>query len=473
MKRVASCLTAVTALLAGIGLAAPAQAQTEAQKKLQGTELVVLAVQMPQYQALWAQIPEFEKKYGIKVTFDESSFDQMREKTLLDLSKGTSRNDVIMVDIMWLAEYATAKYLEPLSRFVKNKDLTEDDFDVDDFIPRVFSGTGVWDDTTYTIPIGAGVVTEVFRKDMMEQAGIKVPERFDGTFTTDAFMDTVKKLNQPEKGVAGYVTQPQRWYWGWTYTQLMYAFQKKENFGNEFVDKNWNITINSPDNLAALKWYLGLRPFVPKGDANFGYPEILSLYQQGKAAGTITYHEFTGGHFEDPKLKEIAGKNAYLHTPIGPHGVVDPFFGSWGLAISKDSKKKEAAWTFIQWITSKQQMMKGLKAGMGPTRHSTYKSPELKDVLPWYVPLYDYMVKVANPDERIRVPEWAQISDVMGLYGNKAWLNEITPEEALERMDKEIKSAFKKGGYYRKDAKNPPQLWRDLSYYDRKPSEWK
>jgi multiple sugar transport system substrate-binding protein len=457
---------------AACAAAAPGQAQTAQQKKLQGAKITLLAVQMPQYQALWAQIPEFEKKYGIKVTLDESGFDQMREKTLLDMSKGAGRYDVFMVDVMWLAEYASAKYLEPLPKFIANPGLTEADFDVDDILPRIYSGSGVWDGVVYNIPIGAGSVGTTFRKDLMAQAGLKVPGRFDGSWTTDAFMDAVKKLNQPEKGIAGYVTQPQRWHWGWTFTQVMAAFQKKGKGGDEFVDRNWKVTINSPENLAAMKWYLGLQPYLPKGNSNFGYPEVLSLYQQGKAAGAISYSEFIPGHFEDPKLKTIQGNNVHLHTPVGPNGGVDPFFGAWGLAISKDAKNKEAAWTFIQWITAKQQMKLALKGGTAPTRHSTFKSAELKEYQPWQLPMYDYMLKMANPDERVRVPEWAQISDVMGLYGSKAWVGEIKPEEALARMEKEMTAAFKKGGYYKADAKNPPQHWRDLKYYERKPSQW-
>jgi multiple sugar transport system substrate-binding protein len=86
--------------------------------------------------------------------------------------------------------------------------------------------------------------------------------------------------------------------------------------------------------------------------------------------------------------------------------------------------------------------------------------------------MYDYMTNTANPDERIRVPEWAEISEVMGLYGNRAWGGEISAEEALEGMARDMQAAFRRGGYYRDGANNPPQLWRDLSYYDRSPADW-
>lgn len=458
---------------AAAALAMPhlARAKTDAMKRHEGRTLNLLAVQFGHHQHLWNLIPEFEKAYGIKVNLEYAPFDQTREKTLLDMSKKTGRFDLFTVDIMWLAEYAAAGYLEPVAPFVRNRDLTEEGFDVDDFVPRIFSGTGVYNDTLYNIPFDAGSVGHMFRRDWMDKAGLPVPRRFDGRFTYEAFVKTCEALNDPGKGVSGYVTQPQRWFWGWTFTPIMYAFQRPANVGNEFVDRDWNVTIASDDNLAALKHYLGYRRFTPKNDANYGYGEVVSLYQQGKAAGGINYSGFIGEQFEAPG-SAIAGKNVQLHTPVGPHGRTDPFFGSWGLSISTDSKQKEAAWIFLQWITAKDQLRRAAEKGGGLVRHSQFKNPAIAAAQPWAVEMYDFYLKTANPDERIRVPEWAELSEVMGLYGNKAWLNEVTPEQALEAMAKEVKAAFRKGGYYRDGAKNPKQQWRNLAYYDRRPSEW-
>lgn len=462
-------------LLIGSALfAAPhvARAKSAAHAKLEGTTLNMLSVQFAHHAHIWDQIPDFEKEYGIKVNMEFAPFDQAREKTLLEMSKKTGRFDLFSTDVMWLAEYATAGYLEPVAKYVKNKDLTTDDFDVNDFVPRIYSGTGVYNDVLYTIPYDAGSVGMEFRRDWMEAKGIAVPDRFDGKWTHTAMMDAVKKLHDPDKGIAGYVTQPQKWFWGWTYTPLIYAWQKPGTVGNEFVDKNWKVTIASEENLAALKWYLALREFTPKNDGNFGYGEVVSTYQQEKAAGGIHYTSFITDGFEAPGLK-CKGKNAYFQHPVGPYGRVDPFFGSWGLGISVDSKQKEAAWTFIQWATSRTVMMKSGLNGGPLVRHSQYQNKDIQAAYKWNADLYPLMLKTADPDERIRIPEWGEFSnDIMGLYGNKAWLNEMTPEQALEAMEKDFTKLLKKGGYYAAGAKNPKQTWRDLTAYDRMPSDW-
>ena len=87
--------------------------------------------------------------------------------------------------------------------------------------------------------------------------------------------------------------------------------------------------------------------------------------------------------------------------------------------------------------------------------------------------MYEFQLHYTNPDERVRIPEWAEISEIMGLYGNKAWLDEIKPEEALETMEKEITKVMKTGGYYDPKMKKPAQSWRDLTYYDLPPYQWK
>ncbi|HET7716368.1 MAG TPA: extracellular solute-binding protein, partial [Bauldia sp.] len=209
-------------------LASPGLAQTEYQKQFAGTELNVLAPAMPQFSAIWKLLPEFEKEYGIKVNVDESPFDQTREKTLVDMQQGTGRYDVFAVDVMWLAEYAAAGFLEPVMKYVKNPDLTAPDYDLDDFLPRVLSGAGVYNDTLYNIPIGAAPVGTTFRKDMAEEAGIVMPPRFDPEFNTDFMRNAAAKVNKPESGIIGFANIPGRWFWGVAFVPYLYAFQTPE-----------------------------------------------------------------------------------------------------------------------------------------------------------------------------------------------------------------------------------------------------
>ncbi|SDN04077.1 ABC transporter substrate-binding protein [Ensifer sp. YR511] len=465
---------AMTAGLSLITLVMPARAQTTTQKALAGNEIHFLAPSMPQFAALSKFFPEFEQKYGIKVVVDEVPFENYRQKSLVEMQQGTGTYDFYAVDVMWLAEYAAAGFLEPLMSYVKNADLTETNYDIDDFLPRVISGTGVFNDTLYTIPIGAGPVGTTFRADIAEKAGFKLPERFSPEFTTKYMFDAAKKVNNPESNMIGFANIPGRWFWGVTYLPYLYAFQTPQTRGDEYVDKDWKITIDNDRTVASMDYFISLKQFMPSDSANWGIGEATAVYQAGNAFGTWNYQDFVKGFFEDPATQaKVAGKNVHLHTPAGPDGMIDPWFGAWSFGLSKDSKNKEATWTFIQWITSKDVQERATQYGAGPSRHSTYKSETLAKYQPWWPAVYDFMLKETNPDERIRVPEWAEISDIMGEEGNRVWIGEIDSKTAAANMQKRMSEAMRKGGYYipgRNDL--PQQRWRDMSYYDRLPSQW-
>ena len=450
-----------------------ALAQTEAQKALEGTEINILAPSMPQFQALFRFLPEFQEKFGIRVNVDEAPFDQYRQRSMIEMQQGTGRYDVYAVDVMWLAEYAAAGLLEPLMDYVKNADLTDADYDIDDFLPRVLSGTGVFDDRLYTIPIGAGPVGVTLRKDVAEEAGIQIPERFSPDFNTDFMFEAAQKVNNPESGMLGFAQMPGRWFWGVTYLPYLYAFQTPETKGDEYLGEDWSVTINNENTIASIDYFVSFKDMMPADSANWGIGEATQVYQSGKAFGLWNYQDFVYGFFEDGSFPEVEGKNLHVHTPSGPHGMIDPWFGAWSLAISRDSTKKDATWVLIQWLTSKEMQERATEFGAGPSRHSTYKSETLAQHQPWWVDVYDFMLNDTNPDERVRVPEWAEISDIMGEEGNRVWIGEIDSATAAANMERRMTEVMRRGGYYipgRDDL--PPQHWRDLSYYDRLPSEW-
>ncbi len=112
---------------------------------------------------------------------------------------------------------------------------------------------------------------------------------------------------------------------------------------------------------------------MPADSANWGIGEATAVYQSGGAFGTWNYQDFIKGFFEDPATQaKIAGKNVHLHTPAGSQRRDRPLVRRWSFGMSKDSKKKEAAWTFIQWITSKE---------IQEARHGIWRRP----VAPFHV----------------------------------------------------------------------------------------
>src|SRR5262247_1811341 len=121
------------ALLVMLAIAPAAHAPASAQSK--SITLSMLAGYKED--VLRANLPEFEKKTGIKVVVDAAPFADLYKKQLLSLSTGGGRYDVLFMDEPWIPPLS--EFLLPLSERMKTLDL-------DDFVPTTvaagqFQGT--------------------------------------------------------------------------------------------------------------------------------------------------------------------------------------------------------------------------------------------------------------------------------------------------------------------------------------------
>lgn len=444
-------------------------------ERYRGTTIRVMGIAFPHITQIWRMKGEFEQEYGIKVIVDEYPQDQLQQLSLLDCAQHTGNVDLISVDCMWTASFAYPGYLEPLMKYVNDPDMTLPAFDANDFVPRAWSGTGVIEDVFYNVPMGASSAGHAMRKDYFEAAGLEVPKS-RAEWTTDKFYDAAQKLTQPEKGIYGFATNSKRgvetsftWWSVWAY-----LFQKPERWcKDELLGPNWEVTVDHPDTVESLRFFVSLKPFCPPGSENFGYDETVTAWQQGRAAIAWTYGSLIGAHFENPEVSKAAGNSVYVPAPLGPYGMGSPHFGSWGIAMNKDSRNKEAAWAFIQWACSRDLAKRWTLEGGHTPRHSVYRDPEVLKAQPYMDWLYDHMLHWANPDTRPMLPEWSEINEELTLFQNKAWIGVISAEEALKGMQRGIEILMREGGYYDPDLKKPVQQWRNMKYYDLNPTGWK
>src|SRR5262245_62715911 len=88
---------------------------------------------------LRANLPEFEKKTGIKVVVDAAPFGDLYKKQLLSLSTGSGRYDVLFMDEPWVPPLS--EFLLPLNERMKALDLA-------DFVPTTMAA-GAFQATQY------------------------------------------------------------------------------------------------------------------------------------------------------------------------------------------------------------------------------------------------------------------------------------------------------------------------------------
>lgn len=454
--------TAAVSILVILLLGSHVMGEVKTTKKYAGTTVHLLYTAL-KYDQIGIEMskPEFEQKYGIKLVIEYCPYPEMRGKSLMELSKRTGRYDLVGQDCMWMAEFVAPGYLEPLMQYFKDPELCDPvAYDIDDFVPRILAGHGVWKDVLYSIPFSPGAIIYELRRDVFLEAGLEYPQ------TWDDLEIVLPKVHKPEEKFYGYVGQAAR---GVPINQMFLSFW--DGCGGHIFDPGWKPAIDTPEMVKAGEFMLSLKSYMPPGVEAFGWDEMMATFNQGYGAVTPMFSPFCMAS-ENPETSTIVGKVDYRPVAVGPIGKPNGFFGAWGIGIPSDSKNKEAAFLWLQYVSSKEFQRRWVLAGGVPTRTSAFVDPEIRKKWGWMDVAHYFMMYQALPDFRPSLPEWAEIDDIMGTEIFRAWMGEITVAQAMKNSQQKTEALMERVGYYEPGAEVPPQQWLIPHYYDRKPSSW-
>ena len=109
--------------------------------------------------------------------------------------------------------------------------------------------------------------------------------------------------------------------------------------------------------------------------------------------------------------------------------------GNWLIAIPKQARNSEAAFDFLVWATSAEQMKKSALRGNPPTRRSVFGDAELVAKFPSY-PVQLSSLETSRP--RPRTPAWNEIENAFGIFLSKANSGQLSAEDAMRQANAEI-----------------------------------
>jgi multiple sugar transport system substrate-binding protein len=130
--------------------------------------------------------------------------------------------------------------------------------------------------------------------------------------------------------------------------------------------------------------------------------------------------------------------------PAGPSGAYSSLYGT-GMAVSSQSRNKEAAYLLAQWVTNKQNAARELLAGVGVARNSPWNDPEVKakPKMPadWYQAYQDSLnIGRLGLPEIVGVTEYR---DIIGVAIQKA-IEGAAPAQVLAEAQKEFQDMLNK-----------------------------
>lgn len=434
---------AAGAAVFGAGLPFSGIAQQNRYAKYKGTTLVINYPAHPHYDQGEKLFAEFTAETGIKVERDKLQYLRMKDRQVLEMGKpGGGDFDVVSYVVMWKTEYAAKKLIEDLTPYLNNPALADPAWDQKDFIdaywqnislvggPRGYlPGPGA---KPYGVPFGAETSVLAYRTDLLAKHNLKPPATYDELLAAC-------RLMKDKEGIGGLTSR------GQTGHQVTAAWLfHLSPFGGKVFDENWRAAFNRPEGVRAAEFLRQVVETGPAGIPAYGFGEMMNAFLQGQAAFYLdTLAIF--GPAKDPAKSKIADRVGYaIHPKAARFGGET---GGFGLAIPKNSKNKEAAFLFIQWMTSKAADKKIAKLGGTIGRWSSVNDAELARQYSSELPVLREALKIADPDWRPLIPEWDHISQQVLGQALPAVITGKTPaKQALDAVVPAAEDVVRKAG---------------------------
>ena len=376
------------------------------------------------------------------VTLEENV---LRQNVTTDIATGGGQYDVLTIGTYEVPIWGKQGWLTSLN------DLPAD-YDVDDLLPAIRGGLTV-DGNLYAAPFYGESSMVMYRTDLMEAAGLTMPE----APTWADIEKAAAAMTNKDAGIYGVCLRGKA---GWG-ENMAFLTAMSNSFGARWFDEGWNPQFDQPEWKATLDFYLNLmNNYGPPGASNNGFNENLTLFNQGKCGMWID--ATVAASFVTGKDSTVADSVGFALAPDNGLGKRGNWLWAWSLAIPSSSDAPDAAKTFINWATSKGYLelvaSKEGWANVPPgTRTSLYENPEYQKV-PFAKMTLD-SINAADPTnptvkpvpyvgvQFVAIPEFQGLGTTVGEIFSAALAGQKTADEALAEAQTAVADEMKAAGY--------------------------
>jgi multiple sugar transport system substrate-binding protein len=369
-------------------------------------------------------IKDFEKENpGIRIQIIEApnATDLTENLYTSAFILGDSPYDLVYMDVIWTAKFAAAGWLLDLSDRVTDKDLKV-------FLDKDVEA-GRYKRKLYRIPLRSDVGMLYYRKDLLQQAGVKPPETFE------ELVKVSQELQKKKAATWGYVWQ------GAQYEGLPAMFVEiLKGFGGFWINPDTNeVGLDKPEAIKAVEFLRNAiaQGISPPGVTTYREEDTRRLFVSGQTAFLRNWpYVWSSANEDASKIKGKVGIKPMVHIPGETGGAC---LGGWGMGISKTSKHPEEAWKAIQYFTSKEAQQRfTLETGNISSRRDLFADPQIVAKYPHYRQLQKV---VESAVLRPSISQYAQASDILQRYLNATLSNpQLSAEKAMQSAAKETRS---------------------------------
>ncbi|MEL7303342.1 MAG: sugar ABC transporter substrate-binding protein [Pseudomonadota bacterium] len=390
---------------------------------------------------------DFTKKNpGIELEWVTLEENVLRQKVTTDIATKGGQYDIMTIGTYEVPIWGSKGWLVSLN------DLPGA-YDVDDLLPAIRGGLTV-DGNLYAAPFYGESSMVMYRADLMEKAGMKMPDKPTWEFIRKA----AKAMTDKDNGVFGICLRGKA---GWG-ENMAFLTATANSFGAKWFDMNWKPQFDSEPWKKTLNFYIDMmKESGPPGASSNGFNENLALFQSGKCGMWIDA-TVAASFVTNPKDSQVADKVGFALAPDTGLGKRGNWLWAWSLAIPAGTKKQEAAKKFIAWATSKDYLelvaSKEGWANVPPgTRTSLYENAEYAKV-PFAKMTLD-SINSADPKnpsvdkvpyvgvQFVAIPEFQGIATSVGQQFSAALAGTVSVDQALQNAQSLTTREMTKAGY--------------------------
>jgi ABC-type glycerol-3-phosphate transport system substrate-binding protein len=418
-------------------LSIPAPAETITIATVNNSQMIVMQKLSPQW----------EKQTGNTINWVVLEENVLRQRVTTDIATKGGQFDVMTIGSYETPIWGKQNWLTQVGDFPSS-------YDYNDIYPSVRSSLSA-NGHLYAVPFYAESSFTYYRKDLFDQAGLKMPQQ-----PTYADVEKfAKALTNKAKQQYGICLRGKP---GWG-ENMAYFDTLVNTEGGRWFDEQWKPQLTTQPWRDALTFYIHLlRDYGPPGASSNGFNENQALFATGKCAMWIDATS-GAGFIDDPSNSQVAGKVGFAPAPIAkvPNG--SHWFWAWALAIPSSSKKAATAKSFLQWATSKEYITlvgQSVSWTVVPpgTRQSTYANPNYQKAAPFAadveqaIKTADLQHPTAQPVpytgiQYVAIPEFQAIGTTVGQLIAGALTGQSSVDNTLKEAQAQVNSAMQQAGY--------------------------
>lgn len=388
----------------------------------------------------------YAKHPDIKVEWVTLEENVLRQRVTTDIATKGGQFDVLTIGTYEVPIWGKQGWLVSLN------DLPAE-YDVDDLLPAIRGGLTV-DGELYAAPFYGESSMVMYRKDLMEAAGLTMPD----APTWDDIKAAAAAMTDKSKEQYGICLRGKA---GWG-ENMAFLTAMSNSYGARWFDENWKPQFDGEAWKATLTDYLAMmNEYGPPGAANNGFNENLSLFQQGKCGMWIDA-TVAASFVTNPNDSTVADKVGFALAPDTGKGKRGNWLWAWSLGIPAGTQKADAAKAFVAWATSKEYLdvvaAKEGWANVPPgTRASLYANPEYQKV-PFAQMTLD-SINSADPNnptvdpvpyvgvQFVAIPEFQGLGTAVGQQFSAALAGTMSAEDALAAAQTLVTTEMTRSGY--------------------------